>query len=604
MRPLHRFFGSADSDDGASTETGVEPQPWNTLLTLQSGAVADVDSRGSVYLRRRPVSVEVWFGHGERWIRGTAGDGVRQTRVDGLPIIETRQKLEEGDITQTAWADEAGDGQGRVVVELSNDGQVSIVAAIVVRPRRLLGDGSITTARVADSLVVIDGVPLVDLGREPGAVVTAVDSPDASGLLDQLNLADTTIEGARELDDDGGHVSIAAIIPLARGAKRQIEILDGREPATVQPAPLDTVRTGWKTHLSQSAIVDLPGWPNHLPTALISSLLGSTASTGRPLGDASWSPIDDSIRAVALARAGFGWASAHVADDLLSEVTEGRIGREDWAAMAAVIAAITTYPEGVEVLERHADAVAAVAGHALSRARHENLVQRLVLAIGHAHGSAAAQDAATIEGSLLSGDDAVSYCRHGVGVASEHSAAIEAALAERAATSAEMIGLSMGASSLRPFEPIVPVRSLAGSTWRWQRSGCGDSPHGRAALFVGLTSLAAVEQAGTAGTTNIDLFAGATSRWLGQKVSFTSMPTIAGRLSAAVRWHGERAALLWEFEDDAPAGVSTTAFAITSTRLDATFISHERSGEALLSVPEALVAERDAAESKSAGSLL
>lgn len=604
MRPLHRLFGNADNDAGASDQTEVDPQPWNTLVTLQSGAVADVDSRGAVFLRRRPVSVEVWFGHGERWIRGTAGDGVRQTRVDGLPIIETRQKLEDGDITQTAWADEAGDGQGRVVIELGNDGPVSVVAAVVVRPQKLIGTGSITMARVADSLLVVDGVPLVDLGREPGAVVTAVDTVDASGLVDQLNLEDSTIEGTRELQDKSAQASIAAIIPLARGALRQIEVLDGREPATVSPAPLDTVRTGWKTHLSQSAIIDLPGWPNHLPTALVSSLLGSTASTGRPLGDASWSLTDDSMRAVGLARVGFGWASSHVADGLLTEVTEGRVGREDWAAIASVVASISTYPEGVEVLQRHPDAVAAVAGHALSQARHENIVQRLILAIGHAHGSTAAQDAATIEGSLRNGNDAVTYCRHGMGIALEYSAVIEAALGQGAATDAEMIGLSMTASGMRPFEPIIPVRSSAGSTWRWQRSGCGDSPHARAALLVGLASLAAVERAGSTGTTNIDLFAGATSRWLGQKVSFTSMPTIAGRLSAAVRWHGERAALLWEFEDDAPAGTAPTAFAITCDRLDPAFSSHERSGEALLSVPDALIAERDATESKSAGSLL
>ena len=104
MRPLRQLLGRSatgvDATTTADAPTGPAT-PWNTLYTLQSGAVADVDDRGAVYPRNRPVSVEVWFGHGERWIRGSTGDGLRQTRLEGLPIIETRQKLDDGDVVQT-----------------------------------------------------------------------------------------------------------------------------------------------------------------------------------------------------------------------------------------------------------------------------------------------------------------------------------------------------------------------------------------------------------------------------------------------------------------------------------------------------------------------
>ncbi len=601
MRPFHRLFGGAVSNQTVE----VEAQPWNTLMTLQLGAVADVDSAGRTYLRNRPVSVEVWFGHGARWIRGTAADGLRQTRLDGLPIVETRQRVDDGDVVQTAWADEAGNNEGRVVLQLTNEASVSLAAAIVVRPQGLVDKGAISQARVVGSLIVVDGVPLVDIGRDPGATVTATDSPDAVGLLDQLSLDETSISGDCEIADTTSSASIAVVIPLARGATRQIEILDGHEAATVAPAPLDTMRTGWKTHLANSPSISLPGWPAHLPTALLSSLVGSAISVGRPLGDTGWVPADDSLRVAALARAGVEWAAAHIGDALLSDVTEGRIDRREWAGVASAVASLVSSPEGVEVLQRHPDAVAAVAGHCLSKARNQHMVRRLIAAISITHGVDAASDATGIAGKSASVDDAIIFCQHGFGLDPAHVDGVGDVLAERSAPkSALEIGLSMAACQLAPFEPIVPVRSSAGSTWRWQRNGCGDSPHARASLLLGLTSHCAIEMAGADGTTEIDLFGGASSRWLGQKLSFTAMPTLGGRLSVALRWHGERPALLWEFEGDPVEFAGSGDFALTCSRLDPGFRSTDRSGEALLAVPEALVAEGETGRKKAQESLL
>ena len=595
MRPLRQLLGrpAAGTESPADGEgNNAAPRAWNTLSTLQAGAVADVDDRGAVYPRSRPVSVEFWFGHGERWIRGGSGDGLRQTRVDGLPIIETRQKLDNGDVVSTAWADESGVGQGRVIVELANETNVSVVLAVVIRPQGLVGRGRIESARVAGSLLVVDKLPLVDLGRNPGAVVTAADDgAEGAGLLDQLQLSEAEIAGAPELQSADGDVSIAAIIPLTRGATRQVEIIEGREEVTVAAAPLDTVQAGWKAHLRPTPDVDLPGWPKHLPTSLLSSLVGSTASVGRPLGDDRWAHIDDSIRVVALSRSGLDWSAAHVADALLSEVTEGRIARDRWPEMAAVVGAISRSSEGHEVLQRHGDAVAAVAGYALSKSRTPNLVDPLIAAIEAAHGPEAAADAASIEGSMANPKDVLVYVRHGFGVASEHGGVVAEVLGRKEKPTAESIGFAMAASAATDhvFEPLVPMRSLAGSTWSWPRNGSGDSPHARAALLVGLLSLCISEQPNG----EVDAFPGASSRWLGQKMAFSNVVVPAGRLSVALRWHGERAAILWERVDN-PGAPSASSFTLRCTRLDPTFASSERSGEALLEVPQALIDQRDA----------
>jgi hypothetical protein len=61
--------------------------------------------------------------------------------------------------------------------------------------------------------------------------------------------------------------------------------------------------------------------------------------------------------------------------------------------------------------------------------------------------------------------------------------------------------------------------------------------------------------------------------WIGQSVDVRDAPTRHGPVSCSVRWHGDRAALLWE----GPEGVTFTA-----PGLDPTWSSSEPRGEALL----------------------
>src|SRR5204863_3748176 len=70
--------------------------------------------------------------------------------------------------------------------------------------------------------------------------------------------------------------------------------------------------------------------------------------------------------------------------------------------------------------------------------------------------------------------------------------------------------------------------------------------------------------------------------WLGQGLEVHDAPTHYGRLSFAVRWHGERPALLWELEPTSP-DPSPAVVRITAPGLDPGWWSTERRGEALLS---------------------
>ena len=69
--------------------------------------------------------------------------------------------------------------------------------------------------------------------------------------------------------------------------------------------------------------------------------------------------------------------------------------------------------------------------------------------------------------------------------------------------------------------------------------------------------------------------------WLGQGVEVHDAPTPHGPISFAIRWHGERPALLWDLAAWADAGPVT----LTAPGLDPTWSSTERRGDALLAAP-------------------
>lgn len=74
----------------------------------------------------------------------------------------------------------------------------------------------------------------------------------------------------------------------------------------------------------------------------------------------------------------------------------------------------------------------------------------------------------------------------------------------------------------------------------------------------------------------VDILPGFRAEWLGHNIAVRDIPLRSGRLSYAIRWHGERPALLWE----APAGCELRAGG-----LDPGWSSTEAAGETLLAAP-------------------
>ncbi|CAM8647028.1 hypothetical protein MCETE7_01651 [Acidimicrobiia bacterium] len=135
--------------------------------------------------------------------------------------------------------------------------------------------------------------------------------------------------------------------------------------------------------------------------------------------------------------------------------------------------------------------------------------------------------------------------------------------------------------------------------------GCGgDGHHGpSSAAFLRLArTLAVIER-----PDGLHVLPVVPDSWFGQSVEIHDLPTQHGRLSLAVRWHGERPAVLWDVEPhtndrlaDLVAG--QVPFRLSVPGLDPEWSTSERRGEALLAAPIAResLAETDSGESPEA----
>lgn len=136
----------------------------------------------------------------------------------------------------------------------------------------------------------------------------------------------------------------------------------------------------------------------------------------------------------------------------------------------------------------------------------------------------------------------------------------------------------------RALDRLAWMLEAATPTWTWPEAihprldgGCmGDGHHGWAAAevltFVRNMLVRETFDGGLALCTMIP------DSWLGQGVEVHDAPTHHGKLSYAIRWHGDRPALLWEL--DAHPGVEGVV--ISCPGLDPSWTSSELRGEALL----------------------
>jgi hypothetical protein len=125
-----------------------------------------------------------------------------------------------------------------------------------------------------------------------------------------------------------------------------------------------------------------------------------------------------------------------------------------------------------------------------------------------------------------------------------------------------------------PGSAVAELLASASPTWTWATERSGHDVTVNAAVVDGVRAHLVRDDG-----TGLALCPDVPERWLGQAWEVHDLPTAAGLLSYAVRWHGERPALLWELR--AHAGGAPVR--LSAPGLDPGWSSEVASGEALLS---------------------
>ena len=126
------------------------------------------------------------------------------------------------------------------------------------------------------------------------------------------------------------------------------------------------------------------------------------------------------------------------------------------------------------------------------------------------------------------------------------------------------------------LDVLLAALATAGPTWAWAWGQGGPPDPVASAAFLGLACDALVHEV----EHGVDLLPTVPPSWFGQGVDVHDLPTPVGSLSFAVRWHGERPAVLWELVGPADGEVR-----LRLPGLDPEWSSTDTKGEALLAVP-------------------
>jgi len=281
---------------------------------LGSAWTAAVNSSGQVAPAGEGWTLDWWIGAEDRWHRPSEERAVRQTLVDGSPVVQTSVRIPGGDAVQRVWA-VAGPGGPTVVAEVENASAVPVAVALVLAApgaRRVQVDGAV---------ISVDGRPAVALASGPHRVAGSVAGVDevfatvAAGSAGEPPLPEVVVGPA-------GEATVALVYPLPHTARiRALLPLGSAAVPDRAIADAEAVARGWAAQADHGARVELPS--PRLAESLVavrrSLLLRAQAS-----GDLSTAGAQEV--AGALAR----WGMGEEALAVLSEVARRPWSRKQW----------------------------------------------------------------------------------------------------------------------------------------------------------------------------------------------------------------------------------------------------------------------------------
>ncbi|MDQ6695903.1 MAG: hypothetical protein M3Z46_00410 [Actinomycetota bacterium] len=566
---------------------GTVDSPWATAVD-PSGLVTQFGPGA-------PWSLDWWIGADDRWHFPSVDAGVRQHLVGGAPVVETLVRIPGGDAVQRVFgirgASFAG-GDEWVVVEVENRSAVPFAVAFAVRPVTPEGLTSVTSITMAPAAgdghdaaqaVDVDGRTVMVLGRRP-ARIAAANAPvgDVADIVrrgDASELSSTGSWAGSTCPD--GLAQAAFVFPVAHTATVRVVLPIGAEartrpgwPAVIPPAV--HVAAGWDAHTDRAMRMEVPDL----------QLAEAVAAARRSLMLAPWS---EGVRHVGPHRK--RTVAGHDLVDTGRIVTAlDRLGHHDEVART-----LQQWPEVLASLggapEDDAAVVDAIATHRLlagDQHLFDDLLPDVVASVSRL-------DRAASRGRLAAPDRrAAVRCLTTLAAALDASgqpeggAEVRSVLARMTSASA---GNDVAGQPVEPREILAAAidalttgqvvgadllqRAVAAASATFAFASAGE-PHDLVAAALLLDAVRALLVQESAD--GLDLLTVFPPGWYGGAVELHDAPTVHGRLSYAVRWHGTRPALLWEL-DGSP---TRSPIRIAVPGLDPGWSTTKCRGEALL----------------------
>jgi len=599
-------------------DDNITHRSWTLVGTRSTVDRAIVDPRGLV-TPGAGWSVDWWVGADDRWHTPATEAGVRQRLVDDTPVIETLMRIPGGDAVQRVYAihatAESPFGQDFVVIEVENRSAVPFAVAFAVLPANPIGPAPVASLALGDASVLVDGRAGLLLPRPPAR------SAAVAGDVSAVVMSGEATSSFERLDAPAGDGEAAVIFPLPHTASIRVVMPIGdapnrrtrRRPApdATYPAAVPTaeqVAAGWALQTQRDARIavpdpglqtvfdanrrllvlghggeDLASWPNRPPdwveaeivlgaldrlgfheevTQVLATLPEHQALDGSFGVDAE----RPRVTAAALAAVGDHWRLSR--DDVLTEKLVGVIAKAvHWLERARTPRRGSSALSGDEL-------VAAARALGLAAEALDGVDQPEVAADARRFADSASTDAASHPSLRLEESD--------VAVVDPVARSGLSPLRTLALASEEV---AHGDS--RALDRLAWVRSVMSPTAVWPevvhpRTGGGSRGDGHhvaaGAAFLSLVRDLLVRET----PTGLDLCSVVPADWLGQSIEVHDLPTAWGRLSYAVRWHGERPALLWELDRHD----NQTPAILRAPGLDPGWQSDDARGDALLAAPE------------------
>ena len=580
--------------EGLVNRTG---RRW-TRVGPAGGPAGTVDPAGLVTPRPGGWSIDWWVGADDRWRLPSREPAVRQSRVGSTPVVETVLRVPGGDAVHRCFG-----LPGFLVIEVENRSPSPFALALVIRPYDPLGAASVLSVAVEGARVVVERRTALVLPGAPGRVAA---STAAKG-----DVADLVLGGAAGAGGGPGAAcpdglaSIAVLVPVAhRTTCRSLVPLDGSATAVAPPPPgavgSEAAVRGWQAQgrTGLRAAVPDPRLQRAFDAARADLLLVERDHPGGAEAAA--------LSIAALARTGRNVE----ADDLVRTLwsrqrTDGSfdepagVGAPGGAHLWALGEHLRLCPDRglAGSLERSLVAAEGWLREVEGRAALPLTARRWATAGRRAAGDAAGEAGSSVAASALfaglDGDEPLPPTSTAAGVLGlSPSRGANGGRPAAAGPAGYDVVATVGAAAAEALagdpaalERLSWLLSVGEPTWAWPdhvhprtgsgSEGGGHSPVATAAFVLLVRDLLVAEPA----PGHAVLLPLLPEGWRGQPLEVDDAVLSGGvRLSFAVRWHGERPALLWE---------ATAPLRLTAPGLDPAFAATDAKGEALLAAPAA-----------------